>query len=59
MWRVKQTVDRGQLSANIQMAFLLLSEFRTLADQEVYSDFDELEYEIVAKIDSVTADYIR
>ena len=51
MWRAKQTVDRGQLSANIQMAFLLLSEFRTLADQEVYSDFDELEYEeIVAKL---------
>ena len=33
------------------MAFLLPSEFRALADQEVYSDFDELEYEeIVAKL---------
>ena len=37
--------------ANIQMAFLLSSEFRAPADQEVYSDFDELEYEeIVAKL---------
>ena len=51
VWHVKQTVDRGQLSANIQMAFLLLSEFRAPADQEVYSDFDESEYEeIVAKL---------
>ena len=33
------------------MAFLLPSEFRALADQEVYSDFDESEYEeIVAKL---------
>ena len=33
------------------MAFLLPSEFRAPADQEVYSDFDELEYEeIVAKL---------
>ena len=33
------------------MAFLLLSEFRAPADQEVYSDFDESEYEeIVAKL---------
>ena len=33
------------------MAFLLPSEFRALADQEVYSDFDELEYEeMVAKL---------
>ena len=33
------------------MAFLLLSEFRALADQEVYLDFGELEYEeIVAKL---------
>ena len=32
------------------MAFLLPSEFRTPADQEVYSDFDESEYEeMVAK----------
>ena len=37
--------------ANIQMAFLLLSEFRAPADQEVYSDFDESEYEeIVANM---------
>ena len=36
---------------NIQIAFLLPSEFRALVDQEVYSDFDELEYEeIVAKL---------
>ena len=33
------------------MAFLLSSEFRAPADQEVYSDFNELEYEeIVAKL---------
>ena len=33
------------------MAFLLPSEFRVPADQEVYSDFDESEYEeIVAKL---------
>ena len=33
------------------MAFLLPSEFRALADQEVYLDFDGLEYEeIVAKL---------
>ena len=51
MWRAKQTADRGQPSANIQMTFLLPSEFRAPADQEVYLDFDELEYEeIVAKL---------
>ena len=32
------------------MAFLLPSEFRAPTDQEVYSDFNELEYEIVAKL---------
>ena len=33
------------------MAFLLPSEFRGPADQEVYSDFDESEYEeMVAKL---------
>ena len=33
------------------MAFLLPSEFRAPVDQEVYLDFDELEYEeIVAKL---------
>ena len=51
MWRAKQTTDRGQPSANIQMAFLLPSEFRAPANQEVNSDFDESEYEeIVAKL---------
>ena len=45
MWRAKQTADRGQPSANIQMAFLLLREFKAPTDQEVYLDFDELEYE--------------
>ena len=51
MWHAKQTTDRGQPSANIQMAFLLPSKFRAPADQEVYSDFNELEYEeIVAKL---------
>ena len=51
VWHAKQIADSGQPSANIQMAFLLPSKFRALADQEVYSDFDELEYEeIVAKL---------
>ena len=51
MWRAKQTTDRRQPSADIQMAFLLPSEFRVAADQEVYLDFDESEYEeIVAKL---------
>ena len=51
VWRAKQTADRGQPSANIQMTFLLPSEFRAPADQEVYLDFDESEYEkIVAKL---------
>ena len=51
VWRAKQTAGRGQPSANIQMAFLLPLEFRALVDQEVYSDFDESEYEeIVAKL---------
>ena len=51
VWRAKQTADRGPPSANIQMAFLLLSEFSALADQEVNLDFDESKYEeIVAKL---------
>ena len=51
VWCTKQTVDRKQPLANIQMAFLLPSEFRAPADQEVYSDFDGSEYEeIVAKL---------
>ena len=51
MWHAKQIADRGQPSANIQMAFLLPSEFRAPADQEVYLDFDESEYEeIVVKL---------
>ena len=51
MWCAKQTADRGQPSANIQMAFLLPSEFKAPMDQEVYSNFDESEYEeIVAKL---------
>ena len=39
VWRAKQIVDKGQPSANIQMAFLLPSEFKAPADQEVYLDF--------------------
>ena len=51
VWRAKQTANRRQLLANIQIAFLLPSEFRAPVDQEVYSDFDELEYEeVVAKL---------
>ena len=50
-WRAKQIADRKQPSANIQMAFLLPSEFKALANQEVYSDFDESKYEeMVAKL---------
>ena len=49
--RAKQTADKVQPSANIQMAFLLPSEFRAPAYQKVYLDFDESEYEeIVAKL---------
>ena len=51
VWRANRTADRGQPSANIQMAFLLPSEFRAPAYQEVYLDFDESENEeIVAKL---------
>ena len=51
VWRAKQTADKRQPSANIQMAFLLPSEFRALAYQEVYSNFNESKYEeIVAKL---------
>ena len=51
VWHAKQTADRKQPSANIQMVFLLPSKFRASIDQEVYSDFDESEYEeIVAKL---------
>ena len=50
VWRTKQIADRKQPSANIQMAFLLPSEFRAPTDQEVYSYFNESKYEdIVAK----------
>ena len=46
----EQPIKR-QPSANIQIAFLLPSEFRAPADEEVYLDFDESEYEeIVAKL---------
>ena len=37
--QVWQIADRKQPSANIQMAFLLPSEFRAPADQEVYFGF--------------------
>ena len=51
VWRAKQIIDRKQPLANIQMVFLLPSEFRAPVDQEVYSDFDESEYEeMVAKL---------
>ena len=48
VWRAKQTTDKGQPSANIQMAFLLPSEFKAPANQEVYLDFDKSEYEEMA-----------
>ena len=51
VWSAKQIVDRGQPSANIQIAFLLPSEFRAPTDQKVYLDFHKSEYEeIVAKL---------
>ena len=41
------------------MAFLLLLEFRASVDQEVYSDFDESEYEeMVAKLTVVQQQYL-
>ena len=48
VWHIKQTADKDQPSANIQMAFLLPSKFKAPVDQEVYSDFDESEYEEMA-----------
>ena len=51
VWHAKQTADRRQPSADIQMTFLLPLEFRVPTDQEVYLDFDESKYEeIVAKL---------
>jgi hypothetical protein len=51
VWHAKQTTDKGKPSADIQMVFLLPSEFKAPADQEVYLDFDESEYkEMVAKL---------
>ena len=52
VWRAKQTADRKQPSANIQMAFLLPLEFRAPADQEVYSDQDS------CQVDGYTASNI-
>ena len=34
VWRTKQTADRKQPSANIQMAFLLPSEFRVSSESQ-------------------------
>ena len=34
VWRAKQTADRKQPSANIQMAFLLPSEFRVNGESQ-------------------------
>jgi hypothetical protein len=51
VWRAKQTADKGWPSADIQMVFLLPSEFKDLEDQEVYFDFNESKYEeMVAKL---------
>ena len=59
VWCAKQTADKRQPSTNIQVAFLLPSEFRAPVDQEVYSDFDESEYEeIVAKLIVVNKLYL-
>ena len=52
VWHAKETADRRQPLANIQMAFMLPSEFIAPADQEVYSDFDESEYIIVMPTDA-------
>ena len=56
VWHTKQIADKMQPSANIQMAFMLPSEFRAPVDQEVYSDFDESEYEEI--VDKLTL-YIK
>jgi hypothetical protein len=51
VWRAKQTTDSGKPSANIHMALLLPEEFKAPRDQDVYSDFDESEYEeLVARL---------
>ena len=47
VWCTKQTADRKQPSANIQMTFLLPSEFRASTDQEVYLDESEYEERVV------------
>jgi hypothetical protein len=51
VWCAKQTADSGKPSANIHMALLLPKEFKAPGDQEVYSDFDESDYEeLVARL---------
>ena len=47
MSRVKQTTNSSKPSINI-MVFFLPNEFRAPGDQEIYSDFDESEYEELA-----------
>lgn len=50
VWHVRQTANQGKPSANTQIAFVLLAEFKASSDQE-YLDFDETEYEeMVAKL---------
>lgn len=50
VWKAKQTVNSAK-SANIGMQCVLLMEFKASEDLEVYSDFDESEYEeLVAKL---------
>ena len=53
VWRAKQTTDKEKVTAEVQMAFLLPSEFMAPTNKEtkVYLDFDKLEYEeIVTKL---------
>ena len=51
VWRAKQTADMGNHRLIFKWLFCCHRNLRAPANQEVYSDFDESEYEeIVAKL---------
>jgi len=54
VWKAKQTADSGK-SAHIGMQCILPAEFRASKNQEVYSDFDESEYEEIAAYLALTS----
>ena len=47
MWRAKQS-DNGKVVADMGMVFMLPPEFMAPENQEVYSDFDDLEFETMS-----------